>query len=38
MDGRVLGFGVLFDCVTAVGFDSDLALFLDLGNLAARLS
>lgn len=38
MDGGVFRVGVLLDCITAVGFDSDLTLFLDLGNLAARLS
>jgi hypothetical protein len=35
---RVLGIGVLLDSVAAIGFNGNLALFLDLGNLAARLS
>lgn len=38
MDGRVLRIGVLLDRVAAIGFDGNLALFLDLGDLAARLS
>ena len=38
MDSRVLGVGILLDLVAALGFDGDLALFLDLGNFAARLS
>ena len=38
VDGRVVGFGVLFDCVSAVGLDSDLAFFLDFSNFSTRLS
>lgn len=38
MNSGVLGIGVLLDGITTVGFDSNLALFLDLGNLAAGLS
>lgn len=38
MDGWVVRLGVLLDCVTTVGFDGNLALLLDLGNLAAGLS
>jgi hypothetical protein len=38
MDGRVLGFGILFDRVTAVRLDSDLAFLLDFCNFSARLS
>jgi hypothetical protein len=38
VDSRVLGISVLLDFVAALGFDRYLALFFDLGNLAARLS
>lgn len=38
VDSRVLRVGILLDLVAALGFDGNLALFLDLGNFAARLS
>lgn len=34
----VLRVGVLLDGVATVGFDGDLALLLDLGNLAAGVA
>jgi hypothetical protein len=38
MDSWVVRLGILFDCVTTVGLDGNLALLLDFGNLAAGLS
>jgi hypothetical protein len=38
MNCGVLRIGVLLDGVATVGFDGDLALFLDLGNLAAGVA
>jgi hypothetical protein len=38
VNGWIVRLGVLFDCVTTVGLDGNLALLFDLGNLATGLS
>ena len=38
VDGWVVRLGILLDCVTAVRLDGNLALLLDLGNLATGLT
>jgi hypothetical protein len=38
MYSRIVRRGILLDGIAAVRLDGDLALLLDLGNLAARLA
>jgi hypothetical protein len=38
MDSGVLRVGILLDGVTAIGLNSDFAMFFDLGNFTTRVS